>query len=207
MKENPYLNLLCGDYLSYFKHFLCDFGYYYEEPCSYERGAIIKDIPPSKSLSLFGKKVQRLQLDDTWGSDDYGRLIEWIDSHASFDYVGHLKEEDESNIENAFKECMKTMDDRAQRWLENGDFLLWAVRNKFKEYHTFSEKCSHLLDYLFLYSSDLKDNHPDIFNDIIKELPLIEQDEEVAEKVFNNDDFLLWGISHYFEKVYGLPYI
>ena len=103
--------------------------------------------------------------------------------------------------------ALKT-NNRARCWLENTNFLLWAVRNKVNEYNTYSEKLSWVLFKLDIRDEEDLKTIPEQFKQIRLDLPQIGNNEYLAKTIFFDDDFLLWAIRSFLNtnKIDDMPF-
>lgn len=167
-----------------------------------ERVYYLDNIPDYASLTQLGGVAKRLQINI---GPDRKELHEEIDIHTCpitlRDITNNVEVgcyEDDLNPE--------SLDKRALCWLEKEDFLLWAVRNGVEQYFTYSEKLVRTLNALELILEKDYDAIPERFDDIRKDLPEIYKNGNIAERIFSNDDFLIWAIHYYLDNVIEMPF-
>ncbi|MBR4624402.1 MAG: hypothetical protein IKO56_02570 [Alphaproteobacteria bacterium] len=188
------------------KVFIETFGDLVGIPDTYYVDFYFPDIPRNVSLDLLSMKVQNLHI-----TIDYDGVIMSEGVYRSLNIIPLSFLETDQYItagtyvlsENALK-----TNNRARCWLENTNFLLWAVRNKVNEYNTYSEKLSWVLFKLDIRDEEDLKTIPEQFKQIRLDLPQIGNNEYLAKTIFFDDDFLLWAIRSFLNtnKIDDMPF-
>ncbi len=188
------------------KVFIETFGDLVGIPDTYYVDFYFPDIPRNVSLDLLSMKVQNLHI-----TIDYDGVImsEGVYRSLNISPLSFL-ETDQYITAGTYvlsENALKT-NNRARCWLENTNFLLWAVRNKVNEYNTYSEKLSWVLFKLDLREEEDLKTIPEQFKQIRLDLPKIGNNEYLAKTIFFDDDFLLWAIRSFLNtnKIDDMPF-
>ena len=188
------------------KVFIETFGDLVGIPDTYYVDFYFPDIPRNVSLDLLSMKVQNLHI-----TIDYDGVImsEGVYRSLNISPLSFL-ETDQYITAGTYvlsENALKT-NNRARCWLENTNFLLWAVRNKVNEYNTYSEKLSWVLFKLDIRDEEDLKTIPEQFKQIRLDLPQIGNNEYLAKTIFFDDDFLLWAIRSFLNtnKIDDMPF-
>ncbi len=188
------------------KVFIETFGDLVGIPDTYYVDFYFPDIPRNVSLDLLSMKVQNLHI-----TIDYDGVImsEGVYRSLNISPLSFL-ETDQYITAGTYvlsENALKT-NNRARCWLENTNFLLWAVRNKVNEYNTYSEKLSWVLFKLDIRDEEDLKTIPEQFKQIRLDLPKIGNNEYLAKTIFFDDDFLLWAIRSFLNtnKIDDMPF-